>query len=192
VAAISRLAFNSSATAVTVTPQPIERPDVLPAGQAQDWAAICAARKRPSTGVAARKGRERPRPRPANAAPGPTGGVAHAPMSVSGCAGARVSCAWKCCPLSARTWAQVSSRKEQQTLLPFCRGVRIAPNRPGVIACWFCCPLRFPIFRERLGASRVHFAAARPWPARRAPDALQLPERRARGGFDSWLSHFFP
>ena len=47
--------------------------------------------KRPSTGVAARKGRERPRPRAVHAAPGPTGGVAHAPMSVSEmCWGARV------------------------------------------------------------------------------------------------------
>jgi hypothetical protein len=35
--------------------------------------------KRPSTGVAARKGRERPRHRTASAAPSPTGGVAHAP-----------------------------------------------------------------------------------------------------------------
>jgi hypothetical protein len=73
--------------------------------------------KRPSTGVAARKGRERPRPCAVHAAPEPTGGVAHAPMSMSDLLGARVSCAPECRP-RIRTDVSANFPSGTASLLP--------------------------------------------------------------------------
>ena len=57
----------------------LEAADVGVGARGEDGRRFVPPGKRPSTSVAARKGRERPRLRIAIAAPGPTGGVAHAP-----------------------------------------------------------------------------------------------------------------
>ena len=91
VAAIARLARDSSATAVMEAPQSTDRADV-DAGRAEPGGRrFVPPGKRPSTGVAARKGRERPRPCAVHAAPGSFSGVAHAPRVSVGDVLGRVS-----------------------------------------------------------------------------------------------------
>ena len=146
--------------------------------------------ERPSTGVAARKGRERPRPHAVNAAPGPTGGVAHAQCQFRRCAGARVLCASKCCPRIRTNVSQHLLQQGTASLPRFCRGspAGVAPNFPGVIASGFAvAPVAdFP------GARRAGQGSASPLRALDPPVALpmllQLPERRHER-FDSWLAH---
>jgi len=162
-----------------------------PAGRSQDGRRFVPPGKRPSAGVAASKGRERPRPRPANAAPGPTGGVAHAPMSVSECAGARVrSAVGMLCEdpgerqpeFLRRTNSRVASLRPR-----FSRGCASLLSRSESR---LVCRRSGSQFSGRAWARQGSASPLRALdPPGALPDASQLPERRARARFDSWLAH---
>ena len=118
---------------------PLKEPMLTLVGPSQDGRRFVPPGKRPSTGVAARKGRERPRPRAVHAAPEPTGGVAHAPCQCRRCAGARVLCAWEYCP---RIRTNVSAKFSPGTNGKSSFASAAVPagaafNFPGVIASWF-------------------------------------------------------
>ena len=74
--ACPHLASDAASIAVAEAPQSIERDDVAVSQGNQDGRRIVPPGERPSAGVAAKKGRERPRLSIANVAPDPSGGVA--------------------------------------------------------------------------------------------------------------------
>jgi hypothetical protein len=107
--------------------------------------------ERPSTGVGAKMGVSDPARVLQTWPPGPTGGVAHAPLSVSRCAGACVrSAVGLLCGLAVR-----SRKKFGPTFVPilrFCRDSsgRCGSTSPGVNRVWFAvAPV--PNFPEALG-----------------------------------------
>jgi hypothetical protein len=93
-------------------------------------------RKRPSTGVAARKRRERPRPHDVHAAQEPTGGVAHAPCQCRRCAGARVGILSE--NPHGRERQFPPGRNSKKCFASGAVLASAAPNFPRVIASGFC------------------------------------------------------
>ena len=169
---------------------PLTEPMLTPVGPSQDGRRFVPPGKRPSTGVAARKGRERPRPRAVHAAPEPTGGVAHAPMSVSEmCWGARVVRVGMLSENPHEPERQISSRKEQQNCFASAAvPAGVAPNFPGVIASWFAvAPV--PDCPGALGRVKGPLRRCAPLtrPARSRCSCNYRSDGTTR--FDSWLAH---
>jgi hypothetical protein len=93
-------------------------------------------RKRPSTGIPARKRRERPRPHAVHAAEEPTGGVAHAPCQCRRCAGARVGILSE--NPHGRERQFPPGRNSKKCFASGAVLASAAPNFPRVIASGFC------------------------------------------------------
>jgi hypothetical protein len=110
----------------------LKGPMLTPAVQSQDGRRFVPPDKRPSTGVAARKGRERPRLRIAIAAPGPFSGVAHAPRVTVG----------DVLGHACRPWGMLSANPHETDLELNARRIRNLPRFCGSHA------LLHPTFQE--------------------------------------------
>ena len=119
---------------------PLKEPMLTPTGQSQDGRRFVPPSKRPSTGIAARKGRERPRLRIAIAAPGSFSGVAHAP---------RVS-VWDVLGRACRPWGMLSANPHEPDL-------ELNPRRISNLPrfCRGSLAVLHPTFQERSSVHRV-------------------------------------